>query len=266
MWLAAAQSDTPEEEPTIAEEVDVPPEAPEETPADLPPEAPEETEVPEVSEAPEVPEVPEVVETPEVVEAPTLAAPTARKLDAQDDLALQPKHRCKVESEEALKLLGTGTQYQNTWSYGSWVYSNLGERSVKNGIAECKLLCDEDENCQRWVYSCETRSCRYHGYGGSPHDEDNQYSFLGEAEDIGAKINKALEYERAAAASKAQEEEAERQRREADRLAEANAAAKAQADVAAAQAIAAQMRNRRLSAAQATSIPAPEGASEAEEL
>lgn len=175
------------------------------------------------------------------------STPPARRL--QDESDIQPAHLCKVETEEALKILTDGGGKKVQWSYGAWVYSSLSERAVKNGVAECKLMCDADEFCARWVYSCETKTCRYHDFGGMPHDEDNKYTFMGECSDNGAKWAaheaKRLEAEKAIADAA----EAGRLQIEADKLAEQNAAARAKAAVEAAQAMAAEQNNRRLAAA-----------------
>jgi len=194
------------------------------------------------------------VDSVEVDAARVLAASSTTTTDAPSGV-----HLCKIEALEALKLLSKDGA--NVWRHGSYVYSNLGEHAVENGIAECKLLCDEDASCHRWVYSCETRMCRYHDYGGMLHDEDNTYSFVGEANDIGAKVNLALQRAKDLAEVKAKEEEETRKQAEADKQAETQAQAKAQVDVTAAEKKAAAMRNRRLGTSAATVAP---GAAEAE--
>lgn len=218
---------------------------------DAPPEEapvePVQAEVPVEAAAESVP----IDTPPEAAEAPLPVDPAAESTQtgtqpkrlSEADLH-QPGHLCKVETEEALKLLGT-----TNWTYGSWVYSLIGTFDVENGVAECKLLCDEEEHCHRWVWDCDTKSCRHFYYGGMSIDEDNKYSFIGEAKDISAKLVTAIAYEKEQAAISAAAEEAARQKAQSDLLKEANAANKAKVDVEAAQIkIEAMKQNRRLAA------------------
>lgn len=92
---------------------------------------------------------------------------------------------CEMEAREHLAALATEFVNFTYFNETDWVYANLGsEFEVVDGLAECKYKCEDEPECERWVYMCgEGRGlCKLHSHGGGA--TLNLHSFMSPSADF----------------------------------------------------------------------------------
>mmetsp|Transcript_142192 Transcript_142192/g.247849 ORF Transcript_142192/g.247849 Transcript_142192/m.247849 type:complete len:189 (+) Transcript_142192:75-641(+) len=111
--------------------------------------------------------------------------------------ALEPKDVCQAQAKAELEELAKLGE-PATYTHASWLYGHFATYSPENGISDCMIECNENEECCHWWFDCENGvgTCNHHGCDGMDGDHGDTYKFLGEAANLKARIAKHLENDR----------------------------------------------------------------------